>query len=168
MKTKSKETPAKPLGVIDPGSPAPAFRLTDQNGAVHQLEDYRGKWVVLYFYPRDDTPGCTREACQFRDSAPTFSRRDTVVLAVSPDDEASHARFAVKFGLAFPLLADPGAMTCQTYGVWREKNLYGHKSMGVVRTTYLIDPKGQVAHRWDKVSVEGHDQDVLTKLASVM
>ena len=121
----------------------------------------RGKWVLVYFYPRDDTPGCTTQACGFRDAESRLERAGVAVVGVSPDDEKSHAKFAQKFSLPFPLLADAGAEVASRYGVWQEKNMYGRKSMGVVRTTYLVDPKGVVAHRWDKVKVDGHVEDVL-------
>lgn len=163
--TKGKAAPTKAGGLIESGKAAPAFSLKDQHGDTHALKDYRGKWVVLYFYPRDNTPGCTKQACQFRDASQAFKRRKTVVLGVSPDDEASHARFADKFGLPFTLLADPGAKLCGKYGVWQEKSLYGRKFMGVVRTTYIIDPTGKVAHRFDRVKVGGHDDAVLEKVA---
>ena len=150
---------------VDTGQAAPAFTLNDQDGKAHALKDYHGKWVVLYFYPKDDTPGCTVEACQFRDGRADFSNAEAVVLGVSPDDVASHRKFADKFDLPFTLLADPDREVCEKYGVWREKNNYGKKSMGVVRSTYLIDPQGKVAQRWDKVKVEGHDRQVLEAIA---
>lgn len=152
---------------IDQGKAAPAFTLSDQAGQTHRLADYRGRWVVLYFYPKDDTPGCTTEACQFRDQHGDVEAHGAAVLGVSPDDEASHGKFAAKFDLPFALLADADAAVCRQYGVWQEKNLYGKKRMGVVRTTYLIDPRGKVAHRWDKVKADGHAAEVLAKLATV-
>lgn len=151
-------------GLIEPGKTAPAFTLTDQAQQAHKLADYRGQWVVLYFYPKDDTPGCTKEACQFRDATDELQRRGATVFGVSPDDETSHERFASKFELPFPLLADHEAKLCERYGVWQEKNTFGRKTMGVVRTTYLIDPQGKVAHRWDKVKVANHAAEVLAKL----
>ncbi|MFA9476912.1 thioredoxin-dependent thiol peroxidase [Phycisphaerales bacterium AB-hyl4] len=154
----------EPASLIDPGKTAPAFTLKDQQGNTHRLSQYKGRWVLLYFYPKDNTPGCTKQACQFRDTGDTLDARGAVVLGVSPDDEASHARFADKFSLPFPLLADHDAKLCTKYGVWQEKNMYGRKYMGVVRTTYLIDPQGKVAHRWDKVKVPGHADDVLAQL----
>lgn len=150
--------------VVEVGKTAPAFKLPDQRGESHQLKDYHGKWVVLYFYPKDNTSGCTKQACQFRDSRAKYEKADTVILGVSPDGVASHEKFAAKFDLPFTLLADEGAAVCAKYGVWQEKSMYGRKYMGVVRTTYLIDPAGKVAHRWDKVKVPGHDDDVLAKL----
>lgn len=162
------------MSLIDEGKKAPAFTLTDQNGKKHALKEYLGRPVVLYFYPKDDTSGCTKEACQFRDAQPDFGRLNAVVFGVSPDDEKSHAKFAEKHGLNFTLLADPPKkkrddpedakgtpVVCEKYGVWREKSMYGRKYMGVVRTTYLIDVNGKVAERWDKVKVPGHADAVL-------
>lgn len=149
------------MALIDEGRKAPAITCEDQHGKTHKLSDYAGKWVVLYFYPKDDTPGCTKEACSFRDNRAKFSRAKAVILGVSPDDTGSHLKFAEKFDLPFTLLADPDQKVCEKYGVWQEKMNYGRKYMGVVRTTYLIDPKGKVAKRWDKVKVDGHDEAVL-------
>lgn len=149
---------------IDVGKTAPAFDLTNQDGQSVQLKELRGKWVVLYFYPKDNTPGCTKQACQFRDAWSKLKRRGMIVLGISPDDQASHGRFASKYTLPFDLLADTTQMVCRKYGVWQQKSLYGRKFMGVVRTTYLVDPKGKVAHRWDKVKVADHEQAVLEKL----
>ncbi|QDU71799.1 thioredoxin-dependent thiol peroxidase [Mucisphaera calidilacus] len=146
------------------GKKARAFTMKDQAGATHKLTDYAGRWVVLYFYPKDDTPGCTKEACQFRDGLPDFTKADAVVLGVSPDDERSHAKFVAKHELNFTLLADPDASVCAKYGVWQEKSMYGKKYAGVVRTTYLIGPDGKVAARWDKVKVPGHAEAVLAAI----
>ena len=164
--TKNKKpTPDGPPGsLVEVGSKAPAFALPDQAGNAHRLSDYNGKWVVLYFYPKDDTSGCTAQACAFRDALPDFSGLDAVVLGLSPDDEKSHGKFAAKYNLPFTLLADDNANTCNTYGVWQEKSMYGRKYMGVARTTYLISPAGKVAQRWDKVKVPGHAQAVLKEL----
>jgi thioredoxin-dependent peroxiredoxin len=159
-----KHVTPTPAQRVDVGAMAPSFTLNDQHGQAHHLADYRGRWVILYFYPKDDTPGCTKEACQFRNRTEEFHRRNAVVLGISPDTEASHHKFAQKFTLPFTLLADPGAAVCGRYGVWREKSMYGRKYLGVVRTTYLIRPDGRIAHRWDGVSVAGHDADVLTRL----
>lgn len=150
--------------MIEIGRKAPAFKLTDQHGKPHALADYVGKWVVLYFYPKDDTPGCTKQACQFRDAKRKLASRGAVVLGVSPDSEASHQRFAEKFELSFPLLADPDKAVCEKYGVWQEKKNYGRTYMGVVRTTYVIDPTGKVAARFDRVKVADHDAKVLSTL----
>lgn len=149
------------MPVIDVGKKAPLFTLADQAGEKHALKDSLGSPVILYFYPKDDTSGCTNEAQQFRDLLPKFNKAKAKVIGVSPDDVASHAKFAEKYDLTFTLLADPGSKICNKYGVWVEKSMYGNKYMGVVRTTYLIDPKGRVAQRWDKVKVTGHAQKVL-------
>jgi thioredoxin-dependent peroxiredoxin len=163
--TPMPSTAARPL--IETGQAAPPWRLRDQHGREHALKDYRGRWVVLYFYPRDATPGCTTEACGFRDAHVDFESRGAAVLGVSPDDEASHDRFARKHDLPFALLADIDKQVCQSYGVWQAKMLYGRSFMGVMRTTYLIDPKGRVAQRWDKVRVANHEQEVLEALSAL-
>jgi len=151
-------------GLIEVGNTAPAIKLNDQDGKPRQLRDYRGSWIVLYFYPKDNTSGCTKQACQFRDEMSRVTRRETVVLGISPDSEASHRKFIDKHDLNFTLLADPEQKACNAYGVWQEKSMYGRTYMGAVRTTYLIDPKGKVAHRWDKVKVADHDKTVLATL----
>ena len=159
------------MALIESGKKAPAFTLKDQCGDKHALKDYLGQFVVLYFYPKDDTSGCTKQACQFRDAHDEFIQSDAVVLGVSPDDEKSHQKFVDKHDLNFTLLADPkdesGApKVCDKYGVWQEKSMYGRKYMGVVRTTYLIGPDGKVLHRWDKVKVPGHEVSVLEQIES--
>lgn len=156
--------PTDPTAPPDPGQKAPAFTLPDQLGTKHKLTDLRGQWVVLYFYPKDDTSGCTAQACQFRDQQPGFHKLDAAVLGISPQDVKSKAKFAGKLDLNFPILADDGAKVCSKYGVWKEKSMYGRKYMGVVRTTFLIDPKGKVAQRFDKVKVPGHADAVLAAL----
>ena len=153
--------------MIEPGTKAPAFHLKDQQGQAHRLSSYLGQWVVLYFYPRDMTPGCTKQACAFRDALPGFEALDAVVFGVSADDEASHQKFVDKHELNFTLLSDPEAKACAKYGVWQEKSMYGKRFMGIVRTTYLIDPKGKVARRWDKVKVPGHIDAVRAELESL-
>ena len=152
------------MPLIEPGRKAPAFALKDQHGDQHRLSDYAGQHVVLYFYPKDDTPGCTKESCDFQASLPTYKRRKTAVLGVSILDEKSKAKFAAKHGLTFPLLADADHAVADKYGVWQEKMRYGRKYMGIVRTTYLIDAEGKVARRWDKVAVAGHADDVLAAI----
>ena len=152
------------MPLIDLGKKAPAFKLKDQSGKTHALSDYAGKYVVLYFYPKDDTPGCTKEACSFRDNLPAFRTHKAVVLGISGQSEASKAKFAKKYDLPFPLLADENYDVAEKYGVWQKKLLYGRTFMGVSRTTYLIGPDGKVARRWDKVKVDGHTDDVLTAL----
>jgi len=148
------------------GDMAPDFALPDETGRIHRLSDYRGKRVVLYFYPKDDTPGCTTEACGFRNRLGEFSDRDAVVLGVSPDPPASHQRFAQKYGLTFPLLADEDHRVAQQYGVWVEKVRYGARSMGIARTTFIIDRDGRIAHVFRNVRPEGHEQQVLDRLAT--
>ena len=152
------------MALIDPGKKAPAFSLKDQHGKTHRLADYAGRPVVLYFYPKDDTPGCTKEACAFRDNLPKFKASKAVVLGVSILDEASKARFATKYDLTFPLLADPDHAVAEKYGVWQKKSLYGRSFMGLVRTTYLIGEDGKVTKRWDNVKVDGHVDEVLGAL----
>lgn len=149
---------------VEEGDKAPAFTLIDDSGSKVRLADLKGSPVVLYFYPKDDTPGCTKEACAFRDRAQELSTLGAKVLGVSPDDVASHAKFRDKFKLNFPLLADPDHTVAEKYGAWREKNMYGKKSMGVQRSTFLIGPTGKVVKVWKRVSVDGHDQQVLDAL----
>ena len=135
--------------------------MRDQHGKAHRLADYAGRPVVLYFYPKDDTPGCTKEACAFRDNLPRFKTSKAAVFGVSILDEASKARFAEKYDLNFPLLADEDHEVAEKYGVWQKKSLYGRSFMGNVRTTFLIDRDGRVAKRWDNVKVDGHAEAVL-------
>lgn len=149
------------MSLIETGRKAPAFTLKDQEGKVHKLSDHAGRPVVLYFYPKDDTPGCTKEACAFRDSLPDFRKSKAAVFGVSILDEASKKRFAAKYDLTFPLLADEDHAVADKYGVWQKKSLYGRSFMGIARTTYLIDGAGKVARRWDNVKVEGHADAVL-------
>jgi peroxiredoxin Q/BCP len=149
------------MPLIEPGQKAPAFSLNDQHGKTHRLADYAGTPVVLYFYPKDDTPGCTAESCAFRDNLPKFKAGKAVVLGVSILDEKSKAAFADKYSLTFPLLADKDHAVADAYGAWQERSMYGRKFMGVARTTYLIGADGKVARRWDKVKVDGHAEEVL-------
>ena len=148
------------MALIDAGKKAPAFALKDQAGTPHSLSDYAGQPVVLYFYPKDDTPGCTAESCDFQARLPQFKKSKAAVLGMSILDEKSKAKFATKHGLTFPLLADPEHEIAEKYGVWQQKTRYGRKYMGIVRTTYLIGPDGKVARRWDKVQVDGHADEV--------
>ena len=149
------------MALVDPGRKAPAFTLKDQDGKPHKLADYLGRPVVLYFYPKDDTPGCTKESCDFRDRLSKFKAGRAAIFGVSILDEASKAHFAAKYDLEFPLLADADHAVAEKYGVWQKKSLYGRTFMGIARTTYLIAPDGTVARRWDKVQVTGHAEDVL-------
>ena len=151
-------------GRVRIGSRAPAFTLQDGTGRTVRLSDFRGQRVVLYFYPKDDTPGCTKEACSFRDDLAAFSREHAVVLGISRDDVASHARFAQKFRLNFPLLSDPDAAVCKAYGVYKQKSMYGRTYWGIERTTFTIDTRGRIAAIFPKVSVDGHSQALLQTL----
>jgi peroxiredoxin Q/BCP len=146
------------------GDKAPAFNLKDQDGKAHKLSDYAGKHVVLYFYPKDMTSGCTQEACDFRDSYAKLKKSGAVLLGVSPDDEKSHTKFMQKYELPFPLLADTEHAVAEKYGAWGEKSMYGRKYMGIVRSTFLIGPDGKVLKAWPKVKVAGHAEDVLAAL----
>jgi peroxiredoxin Q/BCP len=146
------------------GKKAPSFKLKDQNGEVISLESFKGKNVVLYFYPKDDTSGCTAEACNFRDEFPKFKKIDAVILGVSPDSVESHKKFAAKYKLPFSLLSDEKKEVCEKYGVWQEKSMYGKKYMGVVRTTFVINEKGIIKKIFPKVKVEGHNTEVMEEL----
>ena len=152
------------MPLIEPGKKAPAFALRDQSGKAHRLSDFAGRPLILYFYPKDDTPGCTKEACAFQASLPRFKSSKAAVLGISILDQASKAKFAKKYGLAFPLLADADHAVAEKYGVWQEKSNYGRKYMGIARTTYLIGADGKVQKRWDKVKVDGHADEVLAAL----
>ena len=155
------------MPLIDPGKKAPSFTLKDQDEKTHTLSDYEGRPVVLYFYPKDDTPGCTKEACAFRDHQLAFQRAKTAVLGVSLLDTASKAKFAKKHGLNFTLLADVEHEVADRYGAWKKKSMYGKTYMGVARMTYLIGPDGKVAQRWDDVKVDGHAEAVLAAVRAL-
>lgn len=147
---------------VETGKLAPAFTLKDQKGNKTALKDFRGKRVVIYFYPKDDTPGCTKEACGFRDLHSQTSESNTVVLGISPDDGDSHQKFIEKFKLPFTLLCDPDKKVMEKYGAWGEKVMYGRKSIGTIRSTVLIDEHGKVIKHWKKVpKAESHPQKVL-------
>ena len=133
------------------GTPAPEFELPDQNGELHSLSSYRGRKVIVYFYPKDNTPGCSKQACGYSENAPHFTEKDVVILGVSKDSVASHKKFADKYDLKFTILSDPDRKVIEAYDVWKEKKLYGKVSMGVVRTTYLIDENGIIVRANDKV-----------------
>ena len=149
------------MPLIEIGKKAPAFTLKDQDGKAHKLSDYEGRPVVLYFYPKDDTPGCTAEACAFRDNLVRFKPGKALILGVSALDEKSKAKFSEKYDLNFSLLADPDHEVADKYGAWQERSMYGRKYMGVARVTYVIGADGKVAQRWDKVKVDGHAEEVL-------
>ena len=146
------------------GTQAPSFSLPDQNGHTHTLEEYRGQKVVLYFYPKDNTPGCTKQACAFGELYPQFREKGAVVLGVSKDSVASHKKFEEKYGLPFTILSDEGLEAIKAYDVWQEKNMYGKKTMGVVRTTYLIDENGVIARAFSKVKAGENPQQMLDTL----
>jgi peroxiredoxin Q/BCP len=146
------------------GKPAPEFELPASSGGTVSLKHYRNQWVVLYFYPNDDTPGCTVEACEFGKQNEKFSKKDAVVLGVSPNDLESHAKFIKKFGLPFTLLSDVEHKVADRYGVWVEKNNYGKKYWGVQRSTFLIDLEGKILKIWPKVKAEGHAAEVLAEI----
>ena len=150
--------------MIEIGKKAPAFTLKNQDDEDVRLVDREGRWVVLYFYPRDDTPGCTTEACDFTGGIDGFTGFDAEVLGCSPDDPASHRRFIDKHGLKVTLLSDPDHKVMEKYGAWGEKTMYGRTSQGVIRSTVLIDPAGRVAHHWPRVRARGHAAKVLEKL----
>lgn len=144
---------------------APDFTLPDQNGTLHTLSSYRGRPVVLYFYPKDDTPGCTKEACNFRDDYQEYQKAGVVILGVSPDSVKSHTKFASKYELPFTLLADENHQVCELYGVWGRKKFMGREYDGVFRTTFLIDAQGKIKKVFENVNPEGHSQEVLAALA---
>jgi len=150
--------------MVKVGEKAPDFKLEDDEGKEVSLKEFKGKTVVLYFYPKDDTPGCTKEACGFRDESKAVSNQNAVVLGVSADSVESHSKFKQKYGLPFRLLSDSDKETLLAYGVWKEKSLYGKKYMGIERTTFIIDKEGKIAKIFPKVNVEGHVAEVLSSL----
>ncbi len=150
--------------MVSEGDPAPDFRLPADDGRTYALKDLRGQKVVLYFYPKDDTPGCTKEACSFRDNLARVRSKGAIILGVSRDDLASHAKFRQKYSLTFPLLSDPEGTVIAAYGVWKEKSLYGKTFMGIERTTFVIGEDGRVRKIFPRVKVEGHTDEVLAVL----
>jgi thioredoxin-dependent peroxiredoxin len=146
------------------GSNAPDFTLSSESGETLSLKDFRGKKVVLYFYPKDDTPGCTREACDFRDNETKFAKLNAVIIGVSADGVESHTRFKTKFGLPFHLLSDSDKKVIKAYGVWKDKMLYGRKMKGIERTTFVIDEQGKISKVFPKVKVDGHIEEILSSL----
>lgn len=150
--------------MLEIGTNAPDFTLPDQNGQMHSLKDYRGRKVILYFYPKDNTSGCTAQACGFAELYPQFTEKGAVVLGVSKDSVASHKKFEQNYGLPFTLLADPELAAIQAYDVWQEKNMYGRKTMGIVRTTYLIDENGVIAKAFSKVKAKENPEQMLKLL----
>jgi peroxiredoxin Q/BCP len=151
--------------VVEEGKPAPDFALTSDEGTTVRLSELRGKPVVVYFYPKDDTPGCTAQACGIRDNYDAFGERGAVVLGISPDDESSHVKFKQKYGLPFTLLADPDHKVADAYGVWGERSMYRKKYMGIERSTFVIDSEGNVSRVMRRVKPDTHAQQVLDALA---
>ena len=152
------------MSIPEPGELAPDFALPDDTGRIHRLSDQADRWTVVYFYPADDTPGCTTEACEFRDSNETITERGADVWGISPQGTASKRKFREKFGLPFLLLADTDHAVADAYGSWVEKQNYGKTYWGVARRTFLVDPQGRIAKTWEKVKPEGHAADVLAAL----
>lgn len=151
--------------MLEMGTKAPDFTLPDQNGDLHSLSEYKGKKIILYFYPKDNTPGCTKQACGFAERYPQFIEKGAVVLGISKDSVASHKKFEEKYGLPFTLLSDPELKVIQAYDVWQEKKNYGKTYMGVVRTTYLIDEEGKIAKAFDKVKAADNPEQMLGELS---
>jgi len=147
--------------MVEIGKKAPAFKLPTDGGGTVALKDLKGQKVVLYFYPKDDTPGCTTEACGFRDAFPDFTKIDAVIIGVSKDSVARHDKFKGKYELPFTLAADEDGKVCEAYGTWIEKSLYGRRYMGIDRATFLIDAQGVLRGEWRKVKVKGHVEEVL-------
>lgn len=156
------------MSSLSVGKKAPLWTLPDQTGAEHSLADYKGQWIVLYFYPKDDTPGCTKEACSFRDNLPKFKKTKAMVFGVSADPVKKHAKFVEKFSLSFPLLADEEKKVVEAYGVWAKKKFMGREYMGILRTTFLIDPEGKIAKIYENVKPETHAEEVLADLKGLI
>ncbi len=152
------------MSTPEPGERAPDIALRDETGAIHRLSEQRDRWTIVYFYPADDTPGCTIESCQFRDLDPAIRNASAQVWGISPDGAASHARFRAKFDLPFTLLSDEDHAVSEAYGAWRLRSLYGKEFLGIQRSTYLVDPDGLVVRSWPKVKAEGHAAEVLAAL----
>ncbi|TMM19872.1 MAG: thioredoxin-dependent thiol peroxidase [Actinobacteria bacterium] len=150
---------------LEPGAKAPSFTLTDQDGNRVSLSQYAGQRVIVYFYPKDDTPGCTAEACQFNDNLAAFERAQVPVLGISPDKADSHQKFRAKYGLRFGLLSDPDHKVMERYGAWGEKTMYGRTTTGVLRSTFLVDEKGKIARSWYNVKADGHAAKVLAEVS---
>jgi peroxiredoxin Q/BCP len=162
--TRATAAGASVRSTPQPGTAAPDFALPDAEGRLHRLADQRGRWTVVYFYPEDDTPGCTTEACQFRDLHSDITARDADVWGISPDDVTSHQRFREKFGLPFTLLSDADHRVSEAYGAWGPKTSYGRETIGMTRSTYLVGPDGRVARAWPTVRADGHAAHVLAAL----
>jgi len=155
------------MAKLEAGGKAPDFSLPDQDGKSVALKDFKGAPVVVYFYPADDTPGCTKEACQFNENLSAFSRAGATVVGISPDRAEKHTKFRTKYGLTFPLLSDPSHGVMEAYGAWGEKTMYGKKTTGTIRSTFLIDAKGTIARAWYNVRADGHAAKVLEELGAL-
>ena len=155
------------MNTLSIGDKAPEFNLVDQNGSSHSLADEKGNWVLIYFYPKDNTPGCTKEACMIRDSFPAFSKLNCTVFGVSADSEASHKKFVEKQNIPFTLLSDPAKEMIGSYGAWQKKKMMGREYMGIVRMSYLIDPEGKIAKVYENVKPAEHADEVLADLAKL-
>ena len=151
---------------LEAGAPAPSFSLQDQDGKTVSLDDFKGGKVIVYFYPKDDTPGCTKEACQFNDNLQAFQSAEVPVIGISPDDAASHQRFRSKYGLRFTLLSDPDHAVADQYGAWGERARYGQTFTGILRSTFLIDEHGNVERAWYNVRADGHATKVLEEISA--
>lgn len=147
--------------MLKPGDKAPDFKMVADNGKTISLSSFKYKTLVLYFYPKDDTPGCTKEACAFRDNLPQFKKSDAVIIGVSKDNTKQHQKFKEKYDLNFPLATDEDGSVCGAYGVWKEKSMYGKKYMGIARTTFIIDGKGTITHIFENIKVDDHAEEVL-------
>jgi len=152
------------MATLTAGDKAPEFSLPSTDGSIVSLKDFKGKKVVLYFYPKDDTSGCTKEACSFRDNLARVKKKGAILIGVSADPVTAHKKFTDKYDLSFPLISDEEKSMIKAYGVWREKSMYGRKYMGIERTTFVIDEKGKIAHIFPKVKVDGHTDEVLAVL----
>ena len=150
--------------MLEVGSMVPKFSMPDQNGKTHNIADYKGQWVILYFYPKDLTPGCTTEACNFQESLPDFNSIDAVIFGISKDSITQHKKFADKYNLKFSLLSDENSDVCEQFGVWQKKSMYGKEYMGIVRSTFLISPEGKIAKVYPKVNVNEHHAEILNDL----
>ena len=150
--------------VLSAGTQAPDFKLNDNEGQPHELKDYRGQTIVIYFYPKDDTPGCTKEACSFRDAYADFKKAGVMLIGISPDSEKSHTKFIEKYELPFTLLSDPDHKVCEAYGVWGLKKFMGREYDGVYRTTFVIGPEGEIKHVFENVKPADHSQEVLAEI----
>ena len=154
--------------MLEEGKKAPSFKLKDQNGKLVSLNDFKGQNIVLYFYPKDDTSGCTKEACNFKDDLPKFGKLNAVILGVSPDSIESHNKFAAKYKLPFTLLSDEEKEVIKKYDVWKEKSMYGRKYMGVERSTFIIDKQGKISKIFRKVKVDKHNDEVMASIKEIL